>query len=248
MIYLHKILPWFFSPISLIFFSILFYLIFNKKFFLYSFFLFFLIFSNLFLAQLFFRYLEFPDQLNNIKNVKNVDAVVVLSGNINRVKTSKNIIDEWSDPDRFFAGIDLIKKNKAKKLIFTNSHLPWQKKTRSEGDILKERAIKYGVKEDQIYITSNVQNTIQESFSLNKIIDQNAKIILITSAFHMKRAKFLFEKVGYTVFPFSVDYKTSQNIIFTDYFLPNIEALNLFSIGLRELYGRIYYINLYNFD
>ena len=122
------------------------------------------------------------------------------------------------------------------------------KKTRSEGDILKEKAIKYGVKEDQIYITSNVQNTIQESFSLNKIIDQNAKIILITSAFHMKRAKFLFEKRGYTVLPFSVDYKTSQNIIFTDYFLPNIEALNLFSIGLRELYGRIYYINLYNFD
>ena len=64
----------------------------------------------------------------------------------------------------------------------------------------------------------------------------------------MKRAKFLFEKRGYTVLPFSVDYKTSQNIIFTDYFLPNIEALNLFSIGLRELYGRIYYINLYNFD
>ena len=47
------------------------------------------------------------------------DAIVVLSGSGNAVKTDFGPIFQWADPERFFGGIALFKANKAPTLIFT---------------------------------------------------------------------------------------------------------------------------------
>ena len=47
-------------------------------------------------------------------------------------------------------------------------------------------------------------------------------IILVTTAFHMYRAKRLFEKQGFVVIIYKVDYKTSEeNIVTVMDFLPS---------------------------
>ena len=69
------------------------------------------------------------------------------------------------------------------------------------------------------------------------------RIILVTSAFHMYRAKKLFEKQGFEVIPYKVDYKirgnTTVNILD---FLPSSENLQLTETGLREILGRLFYL------
>ena len=241
MIYLHKIIPWFFLPLGLIVIFFLLFLIFKKKiFFLISFFLLF-IFSNNFLADNFFSIIEGSYTNVELKNIPNSEAVVILSGMTSRIYNNNKFFDEWSDPDRFFAGLKLIKNNKSKKLIFTNSLLPWEKNFRSEGDILRDKAIDLGIPESKIFLTNIVHNTEDESKSLKNILDDKSKIILVTSAFHMKRAKFLVEKNGYEVFPYPVDFKVHQSRLNLIYYLPDLKAMSLFTIGLNELYGRIYY-------
>ena len=52
-----------------------------------------------------------PKQLNEIEK----DAVVVLSGMLTTNKIHGVDFVEWGDPDRFFAGLRILKSNKAKK-------------------------------------------------------------------------------------------------------------------------------------
>ena len=54
---------------------------------------------------------------------------------IDQVGTGKNIKYEWSDPDRFFAGIKLIKNNKSKLLILLQANYLGLKNWRPEGVI-----------------------------------------------------------------------------------------------------------------
>ena len=107
---------------------------------------------------------------------------------------------------------------------------------------MKEFAIKYGVKKDDILITEDVLNTADESLAGLDLIGSNKTIILVTSAFHMKRAKSLFESQGFNVVPFKVDFKTPPNLKsdFID-FIPSSDGLRKTEIAFREVIGRLYY-------
>ena len=68
------------------------------------------------------------------------------------------------------------------------------------------------------------------------------RIILVTSAFHMRRAKMLFERQGFEVEPFPVDFQTSDrptlNILS---FIPSAQALAKSETAMREGVGMLYY-------
>ena len=71
---------------------------------------------------------------------------------------------------------------------------------------------------------------------------QQIKILLVTSAFHMQRSKTLFERAGFKVEPFAVDFKVSQaKVLSVLDFMPNADALQQTETAWRELYGRAYY-------
>jgi uncharacterized SAM-binding protein YcdF (DUF218 family) len=59
----------------------------------------------------------------------------------------------------------------------------------------------------------------------------------------MYRAKRLFEKQGFEIIPYKVDYKTERNkeITIID-FLPSAASLELTENGIREIIGRSYYL------
>jgi uncharacterized SAM-binding protein YcdF (DUF218 family) len=184
--------------------------------------------------------LEHPYQPIPISSIKENDAIVVLSGGLHQAGNEKYFTYEFNDPDRFFAGIDLIKNYKADKLVFTAGQLPWSDIDLPEGYILKDKAISLGVP-GVILVTEKVKNTYEESVAVTKIISNSSSIILVTSAFHMDRSKYLFEKQGFKVTPYPVDFKTyiqKQTIMS---FLPKLEALNQTSLFIRENIGRLYY-------
>ena len=171
------------------------------------------------------------------------DAIVVLSGmlEINEVGNSTYI--EWGDPDRFFGGIALFKAGKAQKLVFTGGKMPWDKAKKTEGDVLKEFAISNGIPKEKIFVTKDVENTADEAVAVKELISPSKRIILVTSAFHMYRARRLFEKQGFIVITYKVDYKTSGNneLTLID-FLPSAINLQLTETGAREIIGRLFYL------
>ena len=241
MIYLHKILPFFLSPLGFLIFFLIMSLFFRQRLMVLISLLILLISSNAYVGNYLFSTLEGPYKPLSMKSINESDAVVVLSGMINQVGKKENIKYEWLDPDRFFAGVRLIKNNKSKLLIFTAGQLPWTKEWRPEGDILKDKAIEFGIDKNKILVSAKVKNTYEESLKILQLIPRGSSIILVTSAFHMKRSKFLFEKQGFKVNPFPVDFKMSNNNSTILDIIPSLGAMSKTSLFIRENIGRLYY-------
>ena len=184
--------------------------------------------------------LEYPYKPIPISSIKENEAIVVLSGMVNKVGNDKHSTYEFKDPDRFFAGIDLIKQSKSDKLIFTAGQLPWTVNSLPEGYILKKKAVSLGVP-GEIIVTEKAKNTYEESIVVSKLVPNNTSIILVTSAFHMDRSKYLFEKQGFLVTPYPVDFKAYIQKHTIMNFLPKLEALYQTSLFIRESIGRLYY-------
>ena len=191
----------------------------------------------------FFKLLEGIEYRKPISAIDSADAIVVLSGmlEINNVGDSTYI--EWGDPDRFFGGIALFKAGKAQKLVFTGGKMPWDKVKKTEGEVLKVYAVSNSIPNENILVTKDVENTADEAIAVRELLSLNKKIILVTSAYHMYRAKRLFEKQGFEVITYKVDYKVAGNstVILMD-LLPTAENLEMSENGMREIIGRLFYL------
>ena len=246
MIYLHKILPIFVLPIMLVIIGILIGLIKNKKKLIYIAIGVLYILSTPIFSNNFFKLVEgsgHNDYRKPISAIDSADAIVVLSGmlEINEVGDSTYI--EWGDPDRFFGGIALFKAGKSQKLVFTGGKMPWDKAKKTEGEVLKEYAVSSGIPSEKIFVTKDVENTADEAVAVKKLISPSKRIILVTSAYHMYRAQRLFEKQGFEVIPYKVDYKAAGNsTVKVMDFLPSGVNLGLTEKGIREIIGRLFYL------
>lgn len=239
MIYLHKILPTFVHPIMLV--LILMGLIKKKLIYIAIGVLY--ILSTPIFSNNFFKLFEGNEYRKPISTIDSADAIVVLSGmlEINEVGDSTYI--EWGDPDRFFGGIALFKAGKSQKLVFTGGKMPWVKAKKTEGNVLKEYAISNGIPSEKIFVTKDVENTADEAVAVKGLISPSKRIILVTSAYHIYRAKRLFEKQGFIVIPYKVDYKSERNAEMSIInFLPSADNLKTTETAVREIIGRLFYL------
>lgn len=243
MYYLHKVLPIFLSPIFIVFLLVIVGALTSNKTisFLAAALLYLL--STPFVANEAFRYVEGYAVKRPISEVSDAEAIMVLGGMLTSAPTIDGSTPEWSDPDRFFAGIELFKAGKAPEIVFVRSFSPFSGGQKVEGEYQRQVAIHMGVPEAAIKLTQNALNTEEEAQGLRKLLlPEASRIILVTSAFHMNRSIHLFEKAGFKVEPYPVDFKVDQNKVTSLLeFLPDPEALKNSSIAIRELIGRSYY-------
>ena len=242
MIYLHKILPLIFSPLNFILVLIVSGLIFQSKKIIYIAIFILVIISSPIISHKLTSYLEIDYQLKQVSEVDTANAIVVLSGMVVTIQTKDVLAYELGDAaDRIFAGIDLFKENKAPSLILTGGKMPWSV-GKPEGEFLRDLAIKFGVEKKNILLTENVENTDQEAKSIKKILTiDNPKVILVTSAFHMRRAQNIFEAAGIKVIPFPVDFRSGATQLTIMDFIPSSLSLTKTSFFFREMIGRAYY-------
>ena len=209
---------------------------------IYLFSILFYIISTPIFSDFIMKIVEGEYKYQKLENLDKVDAIVILGGMLKIYEFENNYTVEWQDPDRFFKGIELYNSFKSDKIVFTGGKSPFNMTAVSEGSVLKNYALKYGVLEEDIIVTKEVLNTYDESLAVSEVLGENKTVILVTSAFHMKRAKLLFEQQGVKIIPYKVDFKSSINsrLYFID-FVPNSLALKKTEIALRELLGRLYY-------
>ena len=182
-----------------------------------------------------------------LSTVPTAQAIVVLSTGRVQPPGDPNA-SEWTGADRFYGGIELYKANKAPLLVFTGGWVPWQSNAKPEGEVLMRYAADLGIPRDRMLITSKATNTEEESGALAALLAQRSRgnaaprVLLVTSAFHMRRAQMLFARAGLEVVPFPVDFKVSANDRFTLLkLLPNAESFSQSEAALREFYGFAFY-------
>ena len=183
---------------------------------------------------------SFPPK--TIDTLKNYDAVVVLSGMVSGFKYDGKDYLSWGSPERLFAGIDILKAGKAQIIVFTGGQLPWDD-FQPEGEILREKSIEFGVEPSKIKVTGPAYNTAQEAEEVKRLINtlNLEDVLIVTSSFHMPRAKLLFESNGINVDPFPVNFKASRKKLNWLSFLPSAGGFGRTSSAIREAIGRLYY-------
>lgn len=242
-----KALPILILPLGI---SLLFLIIFkNKKWNIFIVFFLLLFFSNQIVSQLCWQIIEKDQKSKTINSLNKSEYVVVLGGGIVEAGERPLSLD-WIDPDKFEAGLEILSNNKAQNIIFTGSSNPFYKnRYLNEGELLRRSAIKRGFDNEKIIITNEVYRTLDEANEVKSILNlkrtKNNKIILVADAFHMNRAKYIFEHNGIEVEPFPVNFKTRRNISILLLnplsYLPSAKYLNESTIVLRELIGNILY-------
>ena len=156
-------------------------------------------------------------------------------------------VSEWEDPDRFLASLDLYRAGKAPRLLFTGGASPFRPGQPPEGQRYLQEARQLGIPAAAMASTPPVLNTADEAVAIRRLLPaRQSRVLLVTSAFHMRRAQRLFERQGLQVLPFPVDFQARgrwAGPLWRDptQWLPSAGALDNSSRAMRELLGRLVY-------
>ena len=177
-----------------------------------------------------------------------VDAVVVLSSR-RRVAPGDAGVSGWDTAERFLAGLELIRSERAPWLVFTGGWSPRSAGAPPEGDVNRLEATALGVDPERVLTTGTVRNTAEEAIAVAALLrergiggDGEPSVLLVTSAFHVPRAAAVFERAGLRVTPFPVDFGTDVHRGASPLgLLPRARDLAETETALRELLGRALY-------
>lgn len=143
------------------------------------------------------KYVFLKEEKNNLK--KKYDIALVLGC------SNYAIMFKRSD-----AAIELYKKKIINKIYLTGGIGVFSKNRKEpESLIMKKYMISKGIKEEDIITETNTKDTVGNMKETLKMIDENynkkLNILLITSSFHMKRAKMLLENMcNHNIYSYSI--------------------------------------------
>ena len=149
--------------------------------------------------------------------------------------------------DRFIQPLLLYKKGLVKKLLITggNVNIKGLKIDETqESKKVKEVLIAMGVNQNDIYLEEQARNTHENALYSRQMLKPflAEKIVLVTSAMHMPRAKACYVKEGFTIEAFPADIKkkdTATGIL--DQLIPQERNLSKFAELIREMTGYLIY-------
>ncbi len=242
MIYVHKMLPLLVSPLGLALALLLLALMVRRRWPVLGAILVLYAFSTQWVADRLFASVEGPGPKLAAQALPKDDAVIVQRGMLTTPAAVPNGYEWGGAADRFFDGLAAFQAGKAPLLVFTAGKLPWERHASNEGARLVQKAHQLGVPMPSIRLTAPVENTADEAREVAKLLGNKKRVILVTSAFHMPRAASLFERQGFDVVRFAVDYRVEERQTTPMTFMPDADALDKSSDAIRELLGRAYYV------
>ena len=105
-------------------------------------------------------------------------------------------------------------------------------------ELSQEVAMQLGVDSSHILMADNALDTPMEALAVKKMVGDNP-IILVTSALHLPRATYLFEKAGVEVLPYPVDFRVKKGPWSPGDMFPNAHRLALSRDAIHEYVGMI---------
>jgi len=120
----------------------------------------------------------------------------------------------------------------------------------SEGAIMRRRLLQFGVPAASVFAEEASQNTWQNAMYMKQTLSGKgiANVVLVTSAWHMPRARWCFEQQGLKVIPAPMNYHGLQRPMDTRGMFPDAGALADSSLALHEYLGLAWYRLRYGHD
>ena len=147
--------------------------------------------------------------------------------------------------DRMMDAEQLYRQGIIKKIMLSGGNGMLFNNGYTEANAMQNYLIKNKIPNNDIIIENTSRNTKENAFNSAKILKQkipNAKVLLITSAQHMKRAQYCFEKASIKTTAFPTDCTTSYPNYGIEYLLlPRADAIEKWETLIHEWFGYIIY-------
>ncbi|MED4402466.1 YdcF family protein [Metabacillus fastidiosus] len=118
---------------------------------------------------------------------ESVSYLIVLGGGIKGDEPSLTLAN------RLDTAYDYLKDNLSKKVVVTGGI--GVGKTLSEGEVMKKYLMKKGISEERIIVEDKATSTYENFLFSKELINSSKKIIVVSSDFHLFRAKKIAEKM-----------------------------------------------------
>ncbi|RWX43903.1 hypothetical protein H206_02336 [Candidatus Electrothrix aarhusensis] len=177
----------------------------------------------------------------SLEEIPTADAIVLLGGVTRGRVPGTGLTDLGGGADRIIHAARLFKAGKAPLLILSGGNEPGY---RSEAEDMADILQLMDIPADSILLETKSRNTQQNALYSQKIFQQQGikKILLVTSATHMRRAEAIFSGIGVSVLPAATDYQLVDRApSFLDW-LPQAGALEMTTKGIKEYIGYWVYL------
>lgn len=168
------------------------------------------------------------------------DAIVVLGGGVADISWV-GLPDDPSGTSlaRLVKGIVLYRKLHLPVVLVGGNGDPSRGVT-ADADAMERIAREVGVPPKDLLVENKSRNTVEGARALGGLI-KGRRIILVTSAYHMKRAARMFRKQGFDVIPAPTAYISAQREITPYSFIPNAGSLYSSSSACAEYISLSWY-------
>lgn len=177
-----------------------------------------------------------------VESFPEADAIVLLGGSMGIETNLSQYAEMWPSADRVWQAARLYKAGKSIKIIATGDHAV---------DSTLGLLLDFGVAKDDVCFM-DARNTEEEAKGINEMLKKSGvrkpstvrlKVLLVTSAWHMKRARMMFEKYApdIEVVCAPADFENTMTAQRGFSIAPDVNVFSLNSVALHEWVGIVGY-------
>lgn len=167
------------------------------------------------------------------------DAIVVLGGGI-RGNAGKSMpsLDLGAAADRELFAAQLYHEGKSK-VVIVSAGLDLISGTGVAGLGMKQFLVMLGVPSGAIRVEPFSKNTIENAREVQRMMQvvKGRSILLVTSAMHMPRARWIFGRTGLLVIPAPADFEAVKLPFSLNLILPDAQAMGASTNAAKEIIG-----------
>jgi uncharacterized SAM-binding protein YcdF (DUF218 family) len=197
-------------------------------------------------SNLMLRTLERPYIGTSVGSASTAQAIVVLGGYLRLEPRIPRPIEIGSSGDRLLAAVQLYRAGKAPLILLSGGNVPFLSSSASPPEAIAARDIleQWGIPASAILIEGASKSTHENAEFSRRILAEKgiSRILLVTSAYHMRRALGTFRQTGLTVIPFAADFMAeSDTPDLSLSLIPSAVDLVASGIAIKEWSGIVAY-------
>lgn len=146
--------------------------------------------------------------------------------------------------DRFFQAIKLFNQGFFDTLIVSGGRGSLTKPEQKEAQFIHDYFVQNKWNTNKLIIEKESRNTRENAlYTSNLIHDKSKPVYLISSGFHMKRAKSCFHKVGFEVIPYATHFLSDprRKYTFEAFIIPSPKTFMKWELMIKEWLGYVIY-------
>ncbi|PJB63478.1 MAG: hypothetical protein CO095_16440 [Armatimonadetes bacterium CG_4_9_14_3_um_filter_58_7] len=176
-------------------------------------------------------------------NLPRPDAIMVLGGMSDAINSSSRWIELTESSDRLIMALQLARRHPRAILILSGGSGDLFEQSKRESVFLRDLAMDLGIEDERILVDSRSRNTRENAIETAKLLAGRdlSDVVLITSAFHMRRALGCFRRLGLRPSACAVDFRGHHSNYDPFSLIPDATSLQGSTSALREYVGLLAY-------